>query len=243
MEPGEKDLFLQLLAKAMGAYGKSLPDVGIIDSWLEMLKPYPLRTIGAAFAAYCHENGEFAPVPAGIAKRCQLMDGRPTDAEAWAIALTSRSEENTVVWTAEMSDAFLICSPVLRVGDEVGARMAFREAYNRLVSESRILRRPVKWDVSLGWDKSKRDVAIERAHVAGLLDSPAAMAMLPNFSDMEQEAPEGLKKLNEAIAEMQKVWKSNADRLEAKNDEERAIVANRKAEIASAVSTYQQDAA
>ena len=125
----DKPEFVRMLSKAMGAYAKPLPEAGIIASWLEMLAPYPLRVIGMAFAGYCSENGEFAPLPAGISKRCQLLDGRPGVEESWALALSSRDEADTVVWTKECAEAFASCQTVLLLGDEIGARMAFKEAY------------------------------------------------------------------------------------------------------------------
>lgn len=179
MEKHEKDQFLKMLAMAMGAYSKPLPEAGIINAWFETLKSYPLNVIGMAFAAYCDENGEFAPVPAGIVKRCKLMDGRPTDEEAWAIALTSRNEEDTVVWTEETAEAFGICSPILALGDEVGARMAFKDTYNRLVGAARMAGKPAVWNASLGWDAKKREGALVKASIAGLLPAPVVAGLLP----------------------------------------------------------------
>jgi hypothetical protein len=234
MEDQDKGRFLQMLIKAMGAYGKSLPAASIIEVWIDLLRPFPLRTVGMAFAAYLDENGEFEPKPAGIAKLCKLMDGRPSDEEAWAIALTSRSEEETVVWTAETAEAFALCSPVLAMGDEVGARMAFKDAYNRLVSAARLANKPCKWNVSLGWDVSKREVALSKAQAAGLLSAPAVQHLLTNHSDFIGEpSPEGLKMVKEALAAMQDGWEKAAQAREAAIQAERDAVAKRKQELAA----------
>lgn len=243
MDDVKKARFLQMLTKAMGAYGKPLPEPELIGSWIEMLAPYSLRVIGMAFAAYCDEEDRFPPVPAGIAKRCKQLDGRPGTEEAWAIALASRDESDTVVWTSEIAEAFGICSTVLSSGDEVGARMAFKDAYNRLVSNARMTNQPVQWSVSLGWDVSKREAVVSKAAAAGLLAAPQVRALLPNFVDATSPAdqsPEGLAKVKAMVAEIQEQWAAGASRREEAIKEEREAIAARKDEIAAQVATYQQ---
>lgn len=241
MDDLKKARFLQMLTKAMGAYGKPLPEAGLIDSWIDMLAPYSLRVIGMAFAAYCDDEGRFPPIPAGIAKRCKLLDGRPGTEEAWAIALASRDEADTVVWTSEIAEAFGICSTVLDSGDEVGARMAFKDAYNRLVSVARMANKPAQWSASLGWDTGRREAAVTKAAASGLLPAPQAKALLPNYSPdgMQQEAsPEGLAKVKAALAKLQAGWASAAERRQAQVLAERQEVATRKQAIANQVASY-----
>jgi hypothetical protein len=241
MEIAQKPQFMQLLTESMGAYGKPLPEATLLKAWWSVLAPYPLQIVMRAFAVYGDEEDRFAPVPAAIAKRCKLMDGRPSDDEAWAIALLSQDEADTVVWTHEIAEAFGICSTVLRGGDEVGARMAFKDAYNRMVSEARLTGRPAKWSASLGWDMAKREIAVTKAANAGLLPAPAVRVMLPNYSNAttEQEpCPEGLGKVKAALAEMQAGWKEAADRRAEAAQAERDAVAARKSELAAQASSY-----
>jgi hypothetical protein len=241
MEAAQKTQFMQLLTQSMGAYGKPLPEPSLLKAWWDVLAPYPLQIVMRAFAVYGDEEDRFAPVPAAIAKRCKLMDGRPSDDEAWAIALLSQDEADTVVWTQEIAEAFGICSMVLRGGDEVGARMAFKDAYNRMVSEARLTGRPAKWSASLGWDLAKREIAVTKAANAGLLPAPAVRVMLPNYSNAttEQEpCPEGLAKVKAALAEMQAGWKAAADRRAEAAQAERDAVAARKSELAAQASSY-----
>ena len=103
-------------------------------------------------------------------------DGRPGVELAWAMC--PRSEEVSVVWTAEMAEAFGMSRALLMHGDEIGARMVFKEQYPQLVSRSRAEQAPIKWIVSLGWDAADRvralSEAIEKkritaAHAYGLL--------------------------------------------------------------------------
>lgn len=178
MDVSQKPDFMKRLAGVMASYGKGLPEGAILTAWWSDLSPYPLRVVAMSLQAYRDECGEFAPVPAGIAMRCKVMDGRPGPEEAWAIALAGRNEEDTTVWTEECAMAFSACRSILELGDEVGARMAFREAYARLVTDARVARRPAVWTASEGWDKTKRIAAVTKAVVAGLLPMPKTVAML-----------------------------------------------------------------
>jgi hypothetical protein len=78
----------------------------------------------------------------------------------------------------EILGALAIAQPLLDMRDKVAARMAFVEAYDRLVAENRSSGQPFEWNVSLGTDKSRRGPAIEAAKVAGLLPAPRAAALL-----------------------------------------------------------------
>lgn len=178
MLTAQKPQFLQILTGAMASYGKPLPEAGILAAWWSNLEQYSLRDVATALQAYCDEVGEFVPVPAGIAMRCKLLDGRPGPEEAWAISLTSSNEGDTVVWTAECAEAFALAKPILALGDEVGARMAFKEAYARLVTQARAERRPAAWCVSEGWDQVKRVAVVKRAITAGLLPVPQFVGLL-----------------------------------------------------------------
>ena len=75
----------------------------------------------------------------------RIDDGRPGADEAWAIALEALDEACSVVWCGEIQQAFAIARPVLVAGDKIGARMAFRNAYDRLVRDARVQRKPERW--------------------------------------------------------------------------------------------------
>lgn len=246
MVMNERDTeLLRMLKKALGAYGKTLPKDDLLDAWIDMLAPFPLPVIRAALASYCDENSEFAPVPAAITKRCKLQDGRPGAEEAWAIALASRDESDTVVWTAEIAEAFGVCSTILSTGDEVGARMAFKDAYNRLVTAARLRNLPAAWSVSLGWDTGKREAAVGKAVTAGLLPAPQAKALLPNYAPegaKPDASPEGLAKVKAALAKLQDGWTAAAERRAAQLEAERQEVAARKQQIAGQVASYSAEA-
>lgn len=178
MEDSQKAAFLERLTEIMLAYGKPLHDRAVLDAWWRQLQEFPLRIVALAFSAYREENDTFAPVPNSIYKRCLLMDGRPGAEEAWAIALRSTDEASTVVWTQEIAAAFAICRPVLDSSGAISARKPFLEAYVRLVTEARAIRRPAEWVASLGWDSAEQARAIRAATAAGQLAGSAAALLL-----------------------------------------------------------------
>lgn len=120
------------------------------------------------------------PLTAGaVFERLNEDDGRPSGNEAWAVALKSSDEADTVVWNQEIQQAMASARPILAAGDEVGARMAFRESYDRIVRANREACIRPQWSASLGWDKSLRAAALEEAQRLGLLPAPAVAALLP----------------------------------------------------------------
>lgn len=116
-----------------------------------------------------------------ILDRLNDVDGRPSADEAWAMSLEAIDEAKTVVWTQEAQQAFALARPVLDLGDKVGARMAFRDAYDRIVRDNREAGITASWNASLGWDKDLRVVALKKAESAGLLPAPQVAALLPHL--------------------------------------------------------------
>lgn len=127
------------------------------------------------------KNGRFLPMPADVIGQIEHMvadDGRPGAEEAWATAMRSADEAETIVWTVEAAEAFGFARPVLMAGDEVGARMAFKEVYTKLVDGARRERRPVAWMPSLGFDPKVREVVLSEAVRRNLLPA-SVLPMLP----------------------------------------------------------------
>lgn len=100
---------------------------------------------------------------AAILQRAQAADGRPGKDEAWAIAMTTNDEFETVVLTDEIQLALAAAKPVLDAGDKIGARMAFISAYERFVGQAREDAKPVNWHVSVGFDANRRIQAVTKA--------------------------------------------------------------------------------
>jgi hypothetical protein len=105
-----------------------------------------------------------------------LDDGRPSPEEAWSMC--PKDENDSCVWTDEMSEAFGAARPLLRDGDHVAARMAFREVYQRVVATARRDGIPVRWSPSLGWDKGDQVRALTEAITKNRITGDVALNVL-----------------------------------------------------------------
>ena len=167
--------FSKLLDDVWGLKGQVL-NAGAKAMWFRAVAAYPLEMVQGALDAHLADpkRGSFLPMPADVIAqidRAIADDGRPGPQEAWALAMRSTDEGDTIVWTDEIAEAFGNCSPILNAGDEVGARMAFLEVYARLVDAARRQRVAPQWSASLGHDPERRDRAIAEAAQRGLIDA------------------------------------------------------------------------
>ena len=126
------------------------------------LADYPAEAVAGALKA-CRRELTGKLTLAAILQRVQAADGRPGKDEAWAIAMTTNDEFETVVLTDEIQLALAAAKPVLDAGDKIGARMAFISAYERFVGQAREDARPVNWHVSVGFDANRRIQAVTKA--------------------------------------------------------------------------------
>ena len=161
------------------------------------LAQYPLQQVLGALTR-CRR--ELRPRSLTIeAVLTRLDDGRPGPEQAWA--MMPRSEADSVVWTEEMCQAHAVAKPLLDEGDQVAARMAFAEAYRRMIQAARDAGAPVHWTPSLGHDPHGRESVLLEAvrlgrltqtHVAGLLPlrdepNPAVTAMVEQTKRLRDE--------------------------------------------------------
>jgi hypothetical protein len=167
------------LMLSRGAYTPNATSSAI---FFRALVEHSIETVTAAFDAHCKDpqRGKFPPVPADILAQIEgaaVQDGRPGPEEAWSMCQAAADEARTVVWTTEMAQAWGIAWPLLHQhGDEVGARMAFKEVYLRLLAEARAKRAPVTWSPTLGTDPTMRAEALRVAVDAGRLPLTALPA-------------------------------------------------------------------
>lgn len=96
----------------------------------------------------------------------RIDDGRPGADEAFAMLPTD--ERMTVVWTTEMAEAWGIAG---ELDDRIAMRMAFRDAYNRIVANNRASRVAPVWQASLGHDPDGREHVLRNAVALGRLTS------------------------------------------------------------------------
>ena len=109
----------------------------------------------------------------------RIDDGRPGAEEAWA--QMPFDESQSVVWSAEMAEAFGIARQLLAEGENVAARMAFKEAYVRLVGQARDAARPVSWSPSLGHDKRGHEATLADAVSRGRRSYEHAQKIVPTL--------------------------------------------------------------
>ena len=94
----------------------------------------------------------------------ELDDGRPGPEEAWArMPKGDRIEDDSIVWCEEERTAYATCRRLLLEGDQIGARMAFKERYEKELAEARSCRKPVRWTMSAGYDIDHRLVTLATA--------------------------------------------------------------------------------
>lgn len=203
MREADFDEFSAMLDDVVGLYPRSAASAGQKAMFFRALASYPIGEVRAGFDAHVKDpqRGRFVPLPADILAQIEGLaadDGRPGVEEAWATSLRARDEAQTVVWTAEMAAAWADARLVLDGGDEVGARMAFKEIYGRLVDSARRSRVKPKWTASLGFDKALQATAIERASAAGRLPAPDFLALPEPAAAFDallnsERAPEGIR--------------------------------------------------
>ncbi len=140
------------------------------------LSAYPERAVIAALARCRKEVRGLLTVQDVVTR---LDDGRPGADEAWS--MMPFDEAQSVVWSDEMAEAFGVCCPLLDEGDRVAARMAFKEAYTRLVAKARDAGKPVNWTPSLGHDPRGRESALAVAVNAGRLSVEHAQSICPEL--------------------------------------------------------------
>lgn len=141
----------------------------------EELSEYPSDDVSMALRRVRRECQRFSL--AAIIER--LPNGWPGPEEAWASF--PKSDDDTGVVTHEALVAWGVAEPLWDDGDKIGARMAFREAYSSAVANAE-QKRPA-WQVSLGYDKAKREEPIRKAIDQGLIAYERVQHMLPAPED------------------------------------------------------------
>lgn len=147
--------------------GGKVLSINAMQLVIDTLKDYPLQHLLGAIRKHV-QTGRFAPTPADIIEIIAAHTGSKHIGaeEAWGIALESFDEFSTVVWTKEIAEARAISADIYHCGDKVGARMAFKEAYNRIIATTS---NRAEWTVSAGFDPERRETAVRQAVAMGRL--------------------------------------------------------------------------
>lgn len=182
---------LQTIEATAEIYGKTMSPFAA-EVLLTDLSDYPEEEVLKALTKCRRELRNF-PTLADITSR--IADGHPGVEEAWA--MIPKDESTSVVWTEEMRDAFGVVRSQLD-DDPIAARMAFKEVYSRLLTESRSSRKAPKWEPSLGFDRHSRDAALQEAVSKGRIQLEYAQSLSPQI---QFQLPTHLKKF---LPEMEK---------------------------------------
>lgn len=178
MVDNEKNQFKALLDHVMDIYEKPRLDKAVLITWWNVLVNYDFKLVTDAFNHHLR-NSKFSPKPADIIENINAMhsDGRPSDDEAWA--MIPHDESKSVVMSDEMAEAMAIAKPLIDAVDYIAARMAFKQAYKRIVDANKMKGIAPKWSPSLGHSPEGREQALKEAVRLGRIAESHAAALLP----------------------------------------------------------------
>lgn len=180
MKTSDYEVFKSALLRAnkVSANPKSLDD-GDISFMFDVLSNCSIEQVLNALIHHSRKN-KYSPTAHDINEIIENHTGSKHlgAEEAWAIALRSFDERLPVVLTKEILEAKATVQDIYDAGDAIGARMAFRETYNRIL----LTANEVNWFVTQGDDKSLTEHVVAQA---------VAMGRLPKGSEAKYriEAP------------------------------------------------------
>ena len=172
---------LEAVKATYDVVGQATTDIQLAVT-VEEVDGYPLPAVLSALSRCRKELRKLTL--ADILDR--LPGGHPGPEEAWAmIAKAMGNEALSLVWTDEMREAYGVACGVS--DDPVQARMAFKETYQRAVSEARAQRQSPRWSASLGHDPQGREGAVLEAVQKGRLTATHAKQLVPSLPDLSPE--------------------------------------------------------
>ena len=212
---------LELVYATAEVLGQEMrPSAGMLIA--DDLSAYPFDEIRRALAR-CRAELFGKLTLAAIIERLPSANAHLSGNEAWALALNSTDEQETVIWTPEIARAFAAAKPVLAGGDKIGARMSFLAAYERELSTAKAEARQPEWQVSLGHDPQRREIVLNDAVSAGKLPAPKVAHLLPPPDKPVSE--EGKRQRKQVVSKLREIINQPSDqkaqeRREAREREE-----------------------
>lgn len=152
-----------------------------IQIWMTKLGVFPAGVVTRAVSNFI-DTSKFKPQLSDILDRCKTqLDGNWLGAdEAWA--LMPKSEADSALMTEEIAQAMASATELLQMGDKVAARMAFRDAYTRLVEKAKLEGRQPVYFPSFGTDVQGRLSMLASAVTAGHIAIGMATDALPEHA-------------------------------------------------------------
>lgn len=173
MQQHEMEVLISAITATAEVMGTELKPTSLM-LMADDLSEYPLNDVLNAIKR-CRKELSGRLTLAAIIERIQSSDGMPGAEEAWAIV--SRPESETFVMTEQMADAMGLARPLLEF-DRIAARMAFKDAYARIVQDARDKGLKPNWFVSIGHDKQGRAGPIAEAIRHGKLGVDHAISLM-----------------------------------------------------------------
>lgn len=178
----------------------------IIKIMCDDLGSYEFNDIRAALTA-CRREVKGRLAFKDIIDRLPKKGGLPTADELWGQVLEYLTDESKSFVLPEIAFQALestnggIYELLVRSGDIVAARMAFKAAYERL---SQGFNGEVKYAVRLGTDKENQAAAIKSAYLESKITKDTAAAFLPEIDEvlglLPPPNPENVDKVLKTIA-------------------------------------------
>jgi hypothetical protein len=166
--------FATMLAALCDYYQRPPLEKSVAAIYWDGLNGYEYQDVAKAAKAHMADpaHGDFFPKIADFMRHLKAArpSAHPGEDEAWALCVRMTGEEDTAVITAEMGEAWAIAWPVMELGDKVGARMAFKDAYANSISRSTGMPR---WEIRPGSDRQIREMRVQEAVKAGRLSKTA----------------------------------------------------------------------
>lgn len=169
-----RDIYEMLLG-TYAAIGQEMSDIGI-KTIAHDLKDYEPQAVGVALIR-CRKELRRISLADII---CRIPGEHPGPEEAWGLVAKVLNDENpSIAWTEPMRLAYGAAYNL--AADPIAARMAFKEAYVRHISEARALGERPTWEPSLGHDPGGRDDAMQQAQSLNLLANQSLKQLSENI--------------------------------------------------------------
>jgi hypothetical protein len=179
MLDSDKKEFASIVSATLKTY-RIEPDADVLRLWWGVLQKFTIEQVRNGFSAYVGSKGADFILPTHIVAAIEANepDGRVGAEEAWA--MYPHDESSSAVITNEMAEAMQLAQGIYNDGDKIGARMSFKESYNRIVAHNKLNGIRPKWFASLGHSKEGREIALKDAVIKGRISQDHATSLLPS---------------------------------------------------------------
>lgn len=171
----------KMIATISAEYGVTFEPVKI-ELWAQGLHSFPGPIIEKAVYAHIQDpdRGRFAPRLAEIIGNCDALSPGAKwigAEEAWS--QMPRGEGESAMLTNEAAEALAAANDLIACGDRIAARMAFKEAYERLVARAKMDGRRPAYFFSAGRDMDGREKVLVDAVRNNLIAADHVPKLLP----------------------------------------------------------------